>query len=125
MPQLKRIPVKYIRDRAKSAYQKDDCCYICGVESPLDLHHYASVDQLFTKWSRKNKIVIKEVDDILACRDDFIEEHHDELYVGVVTLCKKHHQMLHKVYGPKPLLPTAEKQARWVEKQRNKFLGEE
>ena len=31
----KRIAVKWIRDRAKAAYTKQDCCYICGTE--LDL----------------------------------------------------------------------------------------
>ena len=117
---LKRLPVKYIRDRAKSAYEKGPNCEICGTSEKLDFHHYFSVDMLFTKWCRINKIKINSVDDILACRDDFIEEHHHEIYNETVTLCNTDHKLLHKVYGQKPLLSTGPKQKRWVQKQRDK-----
>ena len=33
---MNRVPVKWVRDRAKSAYTKDDCCYICGTTEDLD-----------------------------------------------------------------------------------------
>ena len=57
---------------------------------------------------------------VLAFREDFIEDHHDELYVHAVTLCHTHHRQLHKVYGRDPGLGTANKQKRWVEIQREK-----
>jgi hypothetical protein len=122
MADLKRLPVKYIRDRAKSAYEKDDHCFICGEESNLDFHHFYSVDQLFTKWCKQNSINIRNVEDILAHRDTFIEEHHQELYEDAITLCNSHHKKLHKIYGQKPTLPTGPKQKRWVQKQQDKFL---
>ena len=69
------------------------------------------------KWLRKNNLDPKY---ILAIREDFIEEHHDELYVHTVTLCHNHHRQLHKVYGRDPGLGTVHKQKRWVEIQREK-----
>jgi hypothetical protein len=117
---LKRFPVKYIRDRAKSAYVKDTQCYICGIESPLDLHHFHSVSQLFKKWCKLHEIVIEDLEDILAHRDNFITDHNSELYDDVRTLCKMHHKRLHTVYGQDPSLATAPKQARWCDKQKDK-----
>ena len=37
---LKRDLVKYVRDRAKSKYQKSTECFICGSEENLDFHHF-------------------------------------------------------------------------------------
>ena len=119
---LKRLPVKYIRDKAKSAYVKDDNCFICGTQENLEFHHYYSVDQLFTKWCKTNGIQVITTEDILACREDFIEEHKQELYEEAVTLCNTHHKKLHKIYGIKPTLPTGPKQKRWVLKQQDKFI---
>lgn len=118
MSELKRLEVKYVRDRAKSRYSKDGECAICGTTEDLQLHHYHTVDLLWNKWKKANGIVIDEVDDILAVRDDFIAEHEYELYDDVVTLCKNCHNFkLHRLYGQKPSLATAPKQRRWVEKQ--------
>ena len=58
---------------------------------------------------------------IQALRDDFIEEHHAELYEHTVTLCHTHHLQLHSIYGKDPGLGTAKKQARWVQIQREKY----
>jgi len=117
MAELKRDIVKYIRDKAKNKYQKDSKCYICGVETQLDFHHYYTLAPLVHKWLRENNLDPKY---ILAIREDFIEEHQDELYVHTVTLCHNHHRQLHKVYGRDPGLGTVHKQKRWVEIQREK-----
>lgn len=121
---LKRLPTKYIRDRSKSAYEKQDHCYVCGCEEDLELHHLFSIDALFKIWCKLNSLVIKTTDDILGCRDQFIEEHRVEIYDEVRTLCNKHHKLLHRVYQQKPLLSTGPKQKRWLDKQRSKFIGE-
>ena len=47
MTELKRDPVKYIRDKAKSRYEKASECYICGVDTELDFHHYYSLVPYF------------------------------------------------------------------------------
>ena len=121
MADLKRLPVKYIRDRAKSAYEKGTECYICGDRDDLDFHHFYSINELFLKWCRKNSHIISSAEDIIDVRDDFIEDHYKELYVDTVTLCKYHHrERLHKIYGKSPALGTAQKQKRWCDKQRDK-----
>ena len=123
MSELKRIPIKYVRDRAKSRYDKESNCYICGVDGSLDFHHLFTVDILFDNWLKQNKIKIKTVDDILAVRDKFIESHTYEMFEYARTLCKDCHKRLHTVYGQRPPLSTAPKQERWIEKQREKRLG--
>jgi hypothetical protein len=120
MSTLKRIPIKYVRDRAKSRYVKDSSCYVCNVGGSLDFHHLFTVDILFDDWLKSNKIIINTVEDIIAVRDDFIEEHTYEMFEYARTLCKKCHQRLHTVYGQRPALSTAEKQERWLDKQRDK-----
>jgi len=122
MSTLKRIPIKYVRDRAKSRYHKEAACYVCGTNEKLDLHHLYTVDIMFTNWCKKEGIKIITVEDILACRDAFIEEHEYELYEYVKTLCKGCHTRLHTVYGQKPSLSTADKQFRWLEKQKEKTV---
>lgn len=117
---LKRFPIKYIRDKAKSAYEKEKECYICGEGGILDLHHFNSISQLFGVWSKEKGIIIKNVDDILGCREEFIADHHKELYDEVRTLCKKHHKQLHSIYGQHPKLTTVKKQEAWCEKQKLK-----
>ena len=123
MSTLKRIPIKYVRDRAKSRYEKDSECYVCGVGGSLDFHHLFTVDILFDNWLKSNKIKINNVEDIIAVRDDFIESHTYELYEYAKTLCKKCHKRLHSIYGQRPPLATAPKQERWLDKQREKRLG--
>ena len=123
MSNLKRIPIKYIRDRAKSKYDKALNCYVCDVSGSLDFHHLYTVDILLDNWIKSNKIKIDTVEDILAVRDDFISSHTYEMFEYAKTLCKKCHQRLHVVYGQRPPLSTAEKQERWLHKQRDKRLG--
>ena len=121
MTDLKRLEVKYIRDGAKSAYEKDSECYICGTDQELQLHHFSSISLLWENWKKKNGIKIESVDDIMTIREVFIEEHTTEIYDEVVTLCKYHHMdRLHKIYGKSPLLHTAKKQKRWCEIRREK-----
>jgi len=117
---LKRDLVKYVRDKAKSQYKKDTECYICGSQENLDFHHYNGLTELLDIWLRKNKLIITEEADILNLREKFIEEHSKELYDEAVTLCHEHHLQLHSIYGKRPKVVTARKQARWVGIQREK-----
>jgi len=118
---LKRDEVKYIRDKAKARYPHGTECAICGSKENLELHHYNSLTLLWERWKKNNAISISSTDDVLFHRDSFILEHEVELYQDVVTLCLKHHQGLHSVYGVKPMLHTAKKQANWVLVQHDKF----
>lgn len=114
---LAREITKYVRDKAKSKYDKGTECYICGGTDKLDFHHYNSLSPLLHKWV-KNKMLSPE--DVLDFREQFIEEHHYELYLHAVTLCHGHHLQLHSIYGKDPALFTAKKQEKWVEIQRTK-----
>ena len=49
---LLRDPIKYVRDRAKSRYQKGSQCEICGATESLDFHHYYTMTPLFNKWCK-------------------------------------------------------------------------
>lgn len=118
-----RIPVKWVRDKAKSAYEKKSECHICGTTEDLELHHTRSITTLLENWAKANNYDISTDEGILAVRDEFIAQHHKEIYEDVFTLCNKHHVMLHGVYGKKPALHTADKQVRWIEIQKNKVAG--
>lgn len=119
----KRQPIKWIRDGAKSAYVKMPNCFICGCADDLELHHTHSLTNLFEKWVKDNKLNIETDEDVLEIRDDFINQHHGEIYTDVFTLCLKHHQLLHSIYGKAPELHTAKKQVGWITKQKDKFNG--
>ena len=118
-----RIPVKWVRDKAKHAYDKKDHCYICETTEDLELHHTRSITTLLENWAKANDYDISTDEGILAVRDEFIEQHHKELYDDVFTLCNKDHVRLHSIYGKKPPLGTADKQARWIELQKQKING--
>ncbi len=118
-----RIPVKWVRDKAKSAYEKKSECHICGTTEDLELHHTRSITTLLENWAKANNYDISTDEGILAVRDEFIAQHHKEIYEDVFTLCNKHHVMLHGVYGKKPALYTTDKQVRWIEIQKNKVAG--
>lgn len=120
----KRIPVKWVRDGAKSAYEKQSTCYICGTDKDLELHHTHSITLLLERWSADKGYDISTDDGILAVRDEFISTHHKEIYDDVYTLCNPHHVKLHGVYGKAPGLNTATLQSSWIEKQRAKSSGE-
>lgn len=116
-----RIPVKWVRDKAKAAYDKKDTCYICGTAEDLELHHLRSITILLDMWATSKGYNISTDEGILAVRDQFIAEHLKEIYEDVFTLCNRHHVKLHSIYGKKPALATADKQARWINVQRTKI----
>lgn len=119
----KRVPVKWIRDKAKAAYEKTTECYICGTEEDLELHHLYSISDLLEKWCNKKGYTLETDEDIINVRDEFIAEHHDNLYKDVYTLCNTHHVRLHSIYGKSPRPETAQRQAAWIQAQKDKVLG--
>lgn len=116
-----RIPVKWVRDKAKAAYDKKDTCFICETTADLELHHLASITLLLNAWSSRKNYDISTDEGILAVRDEFIESHNVELYDDVFTLCNRHHVALHGIYGKAPPLASAGKQRIWIEKQKAKI----
>lgn len=121
----KRIAVKHIRDKAKAAYEKKDCCYICGKRDDLELHHLHSITLLLNAWAHRKSYDISTDEGVLDIRDEFISEHKVELYDLVYTLCNTHHVKLHSVYGKAPAPNSIEKQSRWLEIQKAKANNEE
>jgi len=117
-----RIPVKWIRDKAKAAYVKLDTCYVCGTNLDLELHHINSITTLLMEWAALNKYDISTNNGILAIHNEFIEDHHKEIYEQVYTLCNSHHVKLHGVFGKKPPKGSSECQTRWLDIQKNKLL---
>jgi hypothetical protein len=118
-----RIPVKWIRDKAKAAYTKQSDCYVCGTSAELELHHLHSITILLNRWASHKNYDISTDAGILAVRDEFIAEHQTELYELVYTLCNKHHVTLHGVFGKAPALGSEQRQKNWIEKQKAKALG--
>ena len=118
-----RIPVKWIRDKAKAAYEKQGNCYVCGTTQDLELHHLHSITILLNRWADRKGYDISTDDGILAVREEFIAEHRIELYDLVYTLCNKHHVALHGVYGKAPAFGSEERQKNWIEKQKAKAEG--
>jgi 5-methylcytosine-specific restriction endonuclease McrA len=121
MNTLKRLPIKYIRDKAKKAYEKETNCFVCDSKAELELHHVYSISELFNRWCRKQGVTIKTEDDILVHRESFIQAHHKEIYIDVRTLCKRCHFKLHSLFGQHPPLPTGEKQLNYLGRARDKF----
>jgi hypothetical protein len=120
---LKRDKIKYIRDKAKSKYDKGTECHICRTKDNLDFHHFYSLTPLLNVWLKKKEQErpTHYIDEYITIwRDEFIEAHATELYEHAVTICRSHHQQLHGIYGRNPALGTAKKQMRWVEIQREK-----
>lgn len=118
-----RIPIKWVRDRAKAAYDKKDSCYICGTTEDLELHHTHSLTLLLNDWAEKKSYDISTDDGILAVRDEFIETYRAEIYDQVYTLCNSHHVKLHSIYGKAPTALSASKQGKWLEIQKAKFAN--
>ena len=121
----KRIAVKWIRDKAKSAYQKQSNCYICNTTSDLELHHLYSITWLLESWAHRLKLDISTDQAVLEIRDRFISEHHEEIYNLVYTLCNRHHVQLHSVYGKSPSPSSVAKQKHWIELQQQKHANNE
>ena len=70
---LKRDLVKYVRDKAKSGYQKETQCYICGETENLEFHHFYGMTELLESWLKSNKITINSAEEIMKVRVTFIE----------------------------------------------------
>lgn len=122
MAELKRLPLKYIRDYIKRDYKIRDCCYICGCTESLELHHLYSVSELFNNWCDKNKIrSIDTEEQILELRVLFATEFEEQLsHKNLFTLCSSHHKRLHNIYGqryPNHLVP---KVKNWLDIQKDK-----
>lgn len=118
-----RIAIKWVRDRAKSAYVKMPHCFICETTEDLELHHTHGMTNLFEKWCKEKGYLTDTDEQVIAIRDEFIDTHHHEIYEAVYTLCNKHHQALHRVYGKSPPLHTAKKQGHWIQVQKDKANG--
>ena len=77
MAQLKRDRVKYIRDKAKSQYQKAGACQICHSTEKLDFHHYYSLSPLSSERLKGKQAIRPEHDNaasIVIRSAAFIEE---------------------------------------------------
>jgi 5-methylcytosine-specific restriction endonuclease McrA len=122
MADLKRIPIKYIRDYIKKDYKLRDECFICKEKNNLELHHIYSISQLFNDWCIKENIEeISSVDFIKDLRvkfykDEFQRLSNDNLY----TLCKQHHERLHNLYGQRYSNHLSNKIINWLNVQREK-----
>lgn len=122
MSELKRFPIKYIRDFIKKDYKLRDECYICGSNDNLELHHLMSVSELFNNWCEKNKIyTISSVDVIKEYRQRFAYDCKEELsHDNLFTLCSKHHKQLHSIYGQRYSNHLASKVKNWLNIQKAK-----
>lgn len=119
----KRIAVKWIRDKAKSAYEKQHSCYICNSTTELELHHLHSITHLLEVWAKANNYDISTDQGILSVRDEFISNHREQIYDLVYTLCNRHHVQLHGIYGKSPLPNSVTKQQHWIQVQREKHVS--
>ena len=122
MNQLKRFPIKYIRDFIKKDYKLRDECFICGSKEKLELHHLLSISELFNKWCFKNKInAIDDVDYIKKLRIEFAKDCEEELsHKHLFTLCSLHHKRLHSIYGQTYSNHLAPKIKNWLDIQKAK-----
>ena len=122
MSQLKRFPIKYIRDYIKKDYKLKDKCYICGSKEKLELHHLFSVSQLFKQWCFENKVTeIDTVEKITSLREIFAVDCKESLdHHNLYTLCKTHHQRLHNIYGQNYSNHLVPKIKNWLEIQKDK-----
>jgi protein-tyrosine-phosphatase len=71
-------------------------------------------------WAKQLNIDISTDEAVLAIRDQFISEHHAEIYDLVYTLCNRHHVQLHGIYGKSPSPSSVMKQKRWIELQQER-----
>jgi hypothetical protein len=81
----KRDAVKWIRDKAKSAYQKKGTCFVCGGVEDLELHHTHSMVLMMREWCGERGYPLNTDEDVLKIRDEFIKAHHREIYEEVYT----------------------------------------
>lgn len=114
--------IKYIRDGVKSNYVYADSCKICGSHENLEFHHYYTLFYLLEEFLKTNEEPLTN-EQKLVFREKFIQQYREELINETVTLCESHHTLLHKLYGSKPKLITANKQKNWVEKKKSPTSG--
>jgi 5-methylcytosine-specific restriction endonuclease McrA len=121
MNQLKRLPIKYIRDFIKKDYKLRDECFICGSKQQLELHHLLSVSELFNNWCTKNRIIDFDLDQLKAHRVTFSQDCSEQLsHENLFTLCSNHHKQLHSIYGQTYSNHLAPKIKNWLDIQRVK-----
>jgi len=122
MTELKRIPVKMIRDYIKKDYEKGSECYICKTLDNLELHHLYSVSDLFHTWCKQNNITVEQtqtVDGMNSIRVAFYKDNREPLAPEhCYTLCKAHHLRLHTIYGQTYPNTMAKKVKNWIELKR-------
>lgn len=122
MGDLRRIPIKYIRDFIKKDYKLRDECFICKSKENLELHHIYSISQLFEDWCNKN--FIREVSSVEGIKDLRVKFYEDEFSrlcnENLYTLCKNHHERLHNIYGQRYSNHIAPKIINWLILQREK-----
>lgn len=122
MAELKRLPLKYIRDYLKKDYSIKDKCYICGCTESLELHHLYSISELFNNWCDKKGIrQITTEEAMLDIRVAFAEECDDSLSSkNLYTLCSDHHKRLHTIYGQRYGNHLSAKIKNWLDIQKEK-----
>lgn len=126
MAELKRFPVKIIRDYIKKHYQKSTKCYICGTSDNLELHHLYSVSELFNNWCKENSVDLEHVTEpeMFEHRVKFYDDCVDYLCSdNWYTLCKTHHGRLHSIYGQRYPNSYAKKVKKWIELQKGRHNG--
>lgn len=125
MTELKRLPIKYIRDYMKKHYKTREYCFVCGSVESLELHHIYSVSQLFEDWCKVNRVrEPKTIEEMNKIREQFCQDEEERLNnSNLYTLCKAHHQRLHSIYGQKYSNHIASKVIRWLEIQKEKHSG--
>lgn len=123
MTELKRNPIKYVRDFIKRDYKLRDCCYVCGTTDDLELHHLYSVSELFNAWCDAQGIsYITQEEQILDYRVRFAADCAEKLSTeNLITLCGAHHKRLHNVYGQRYANSLAPKIRNWLEIQKGKY----
>ena len=119
---LKRDPVKYLRDYMKSKYKDKEPCFVCGSTDNIELHHIYSVAELWNVWVTKNSIKVISVEDITKHRVTFEEDNREKLSNdNLYSLCKTHHAKLHQIYGKSYSNYMGEKVRLWLQKQKERF----
>jgi 5-methylcytosine-specific restriction endonuclease McrA len=122
MSDLKRIPIKYIRDFIKKDYKLENCCFVCDKTATLELHHIYSISELFNGWCDKNNIdKVDSVEIINDLRVRFYDDEYERLKNdNLYTLCKNHHERLHNIYGQRYDNVMAKKVINWLNIQKEK-----
>jgi len=125
MTELKRLPLKYIRDSIKSAYKIKDVCYICGTNKDLELHHLHGLSQLWNEWCNENNIIISNivtVKEMNELRGRFSKDCEESLsHKYLFSLCKVHHLKLHTIYGQHYHNGLTPKILNWLERMKEKY----